>query len=356
MNVKVIVHGVFNEGGQQFWNAMQDDKNALATFYSGKRPSSAHTSLIVERKSINGKTHILYTYLRMGQFLDRQGQMSNNGYFAITLLIEDDYYKDVVNIYNVLDEAFRKYILPGTIETRQTSDGKYVFKYRINGFDKISSILNDMSKNIESYLTNFSDISDLLTINQTGTVATTSMEEINIIDFKEIEGLSLLKNGKSFSVSPLYNTKQTEEKVSKVNQELQKEKVKNNDLLMNLSNASSKCASLDSEKRTLQKDLDRVRDELADFRKSSSSNQAELNGCKEKLKHYEAIISEFMCKFQSLPLNPVCTPTPHHTPDIPTKRHIDWMKIIKWSAIVLSIAIIAVMVWWFFGPDPKING
>lgn len=356
MNISIIVHGVFNDGGHEFWPASTDARIVLSRFYSGHR-ASRHSSLIVERKPVNDKPAILYTYLRMGQFQDRQGQKSANSYFAITAILYDNYYKDVVNIYNVLDEAFRKYITPQAIAVIKPTDRQPVFSYKIKSFNEISETLVKMEAALKDYIKKFSDNSDLCQTSQTGTAPTSdTKEEINIIDFTEEEGLSLLRKGKTFSVSPLYDTRQTKEKTEKLEKEIQKIRQDCESLRLNLNQEKSQRQNLEADKSRMQLELDKRNDTINSLRKSSSSTQNELNKCKNDLKLHQDAVDEFLRKLPNIDRQTVpSTPDSAHrkpiTPPVPPENTLK--KALKWSIAIVCMVAIGLLMWWFLKPDPE---
>lgn len=337
MNFSIIVHAVFNEGGQQFWPDNTPAKSALSPFY-GSSGLSVHAGLLVERKPIDGKPAILYTYIRRGEFLDRQGQKSDKVYFAITI-IADKYYKDVVNFYNILDESFRKYIVPRDVDVINDGSKGTTLRLKINAFSAIDSDLKSMTEEIKNYINKFSDGSDLCPISQTGTNPTIGNDEINIIDFTEARGIELLKKNKSFSVSPLFKTTQTKTETVRLDKEISQRDKKLADMQAQLSKSEENRKRLEQEKKSLRSSLDASREQVKG-----------LKNIKEENERYKEAVRDFIQKFPEVsgsqparagqerrPIPPVVPP--------PVPRHRQ--KILLLIAAVCAVLVI-LLVWWLF--------
>ena len=104
-SIKLRVHGVPSEG-QQIWGA-DIAESYVENFYG--RKSSVLAQLIVEIIPSNGINNYYYTYLRGKDIIGRDGR-AGSSYFALTLCM-NHLYTDLVNLYNVLDASFNKFIV-----------------------------------------------------------------------------------------------------------------------------------------------------------------------------------------------------------------------------------------------------
>lgn len=352
MNFSIIFHAVFNEGGQQFWPGDTPAKSALSPFY-GSSGLSVHAGLLVERKPINGKPAILYTYIRRGEFLDRQGQKSDKVYFAITIITPEDYYRDVVNFYNVLDESFRKYIVPRAVDVMHDTGKGTALRLKINAFSAIDSDLKSMTEEIKNYIKKFSDGSDLCPISQTGTNPTIGNDEINIIDFTEDQGIELLKKNKSFSVSPLFKTTQTKTETVKLDKVIGQKDKKLADMQAQLSKSEENRKRLEQENQALQSSLDASRKQVKGLKKDKEDNER----YKEAIRDFSQKVPEF---FGSQPPRPGLDWQPS-VPAVPSRgghhgssgKQKRLLLIAAVCAAVCAVLVI-LLVWWLF-LKPKDN-
>jgi hypothetical protein len=116
MDVEILLHGV--PSGQDYYGIKEEQKLA-ESFYTSSNES---VKLVVEAKKNGTTPYVYYTYLRYKNIVGAGGR--SGSYIGITLRL-DMYYLDVVHMYNMLDIAFKKYII-GALLTPTGESYKYV--------------------------------------------------------------------------------------------------------------------------------------------------------------------------------------------------------------------------------------
>lgn len=139
-DIKLYVHGV--PYGQDIWGELRDDdRRYLETFYG--RQANAHAQMLLEVMRLGDETNSYYTYFQNSNIKGNNGRPGS--YFALTIRI-NYYYADIKNIYNLLEEAFNKYIV-GTI-LEQTQTGYCFVVSRLN--QKSDNCLRPLEREIEN--------------------------------------------------------------------------------------------------------------------------------------------------------------------------------------------------------------
>lgn len=155
MTVDLIIHGVPN--GQDSWGK-DDDKHYLSTFYTRKEDKEY---LSVELRKINGKPYAYYHYLKYNNVVAADGRTGS--YLGITLRM-DAYYKDILNIYNILEVIYNRY-LTDVAFISEGSNGNGI-KYKVPRFELIDSELKDIQSKVINLIalsakpTDFENIND----------------------------------------------------------------------------------------------------------------------------------------------------------------------------------------------------
>ena len=116
MDVEILLHGV--PSGQDYFGIKEEQKLA-ESFYTSSNES---VKLVVEARKNGNTPYVYYTYLRYKNIVGAGGR--SGSYIGITLRL-DMYYTDVVHMYNMLDIAFKKYII-GALLTSTGESYKYI--------------------------------------------------------------------------------------------------------------------------------------------------------------------------------------------------------------------------------------
>lgn len=102
MDVEILLHGV--PSGQDYYGLKEEQKLA-ESFYTSSNES---VKFVVEARKNGNTPYVYYTYLRYKNIVGAGGR--SGSYIGITLRL-DMYYTDVVHMYNMLEIAFKKYII-----------------------------------------------------------------------------------------------------------------------------------------------------------------------------------------------------------------------------------------------------
>lgn len=192
-NIKLYVHGVPPEG-QQVWGSMKGGQSYIENFYG--RKSSVITQLITEIIPLNGNNNYYYTYLRGKDIIGRDGR-AGSSYFALTLCM-NHLYTDLVNLYNILDASFNKFVVGNVL--KQVS-GNYGFI--ATDFNQHDTLFKELEKEIVHYLMQFSTNSDFISSNGMNN-ANGRISQINLFECNHQVTLSQINSNGGISISPYY--------------------------------------------------------------------------------------------------------------------------------------------------------
>ena len=193
-DIKLYVHGVPSEG-QQVWGSVKDGQSYIENFYG--RKSSVITQLITENIPLNGNNCCYYTYLRSNDIIGRDGR-AGSSYFALTLCMSH-LYTDLVNLYNVLDASFNKFIVGSVL--KQVS-GNYAFIS--SDFNQHDTLFKDLEKEIIHYLMQFSSNSDFLSSGNINKISSGRISNINIFECNSQVAFNQINSNGGISISPYY--------------------------------------------------------------------------------------------------------------------------------------------------------
>lgn len=193
-DIKLYVHGVPSEG-QQVWGSVKDGQSYIENFYG--RKSSVTTQLITENIPLNGNNCCYYTYLRGNDIIGRDGR-AGSSYFALTLCMSH-LYTDLINLYNVLDASFNKFIVGSVL--KQVS-GNYAFI--TSDFNQHDTLFKDLEKEIIHYLMQFSSNSDFLSTSRIKNISSGRISNINIFECNSQVAFNQINLNGGVSISPYY--------------------------------------------------------------------------------------------------------------------------------------------------------
>ncbi|MDE5550631.1 MAG: hypothetical protein K2I99_04680, partial [Bacteroidaceae bacterium] len=209
MEIKLYTHGVPN--GQSIWGNPDADAQYIETFYG--RKSSVPSQMLVEVMQFAGKTNAYYTYFCHGNFQDNGGRPG--GYFALTLRI-NHYYKDIQNIYNLLEAAFNKFIIGSVLE--RTNDG---YRFLIPQLNQKDKLFKDLENELTHYLTQFSSDNDFVSLGGFKSNGQNECGTINLLEATPSVVIQRVKSTGKTSVSPLYPSSREQQIIDKCNNKIQ---------------------------------------------------------------------------------------------------------------------------------------
>lgn len=203
-DIKLYAHGV--PKGQCSWGVGNLDGNYIDTFYG--RKSSVPTQMFVEIRQFGSSVYSYYTYF-VGNTSDYSGR--SGGYFALTLRI-NYYYADIQNIYNLLDAAFKKFIIGSVINTVSS-----VFKYGISDFLQVDDNLKALEQEIYKYLMQFSSDSDFVPLNGFKVNGQDETATLNLLECDVKVIAKHIKNYSSIAISPHYPSSREQQIIKGMN-------------------------------------------------------------------------------------------------------------------------------------------
>lgn len=300
LNLNLFVHGV--PKGQKIWGPHEDDRIYIESFYG--RKTNVEVQLFVEIIQTSRNVNCYYTYFRSGNIVDTDNR--SGSYFALTIR-SSEYYTDLVNMYNILDAAYHKFVL-GTIIKSDAS----VTKFIVQDFDHVDKQLQDVEKEIIQYLESFSIGSDFVSLNGFKANAEYDAAIINLLECNSKSLLDYMRSKGNLSVSPLHPTNQIARLTKSKNEEIESIKSQAHQQISKLQNEANqklkesiegKEKSIEAIKReyaSADKTIIDLKKQLEIEKSSVSTLKNELNENKEKLNNYENIQHELTSKKQEL--------------------------------------------------------
>lgn len=241
-DIKLYVHGV--PKGQCTWGVSSSDNHYIDTFYG--RKSDVSKLMFVEVKQFGAETNCYYTYYRTGSYTDKDGR--TGGYFALTLRL-NYYYVDIQNMYNILDAAYKKFIIGANSILMATTNGFY--KYLISDFSQVDQLLVDLESQLTQYLMQFSTDADFIPLQGFVVNGQGSILSQNLEDCDNAVMIQYVKAHGSFSVSPLFPSLKIQQIIKEKNSQIA------------IVEAKSK-NEIDNAKLEAQRTIDAIRNEYKD--------------------------------------------------------------------------------------------
>lgn len=175
--INLYVHGV--PSGQDAWGLRDSngsESQYIRSFYGQSLGSNDKSQMYVDIRQYDGRTSSYYTYKQ-----DKTIDNTNNrpgGYCAITLRIDNYYYADIQNMFNLLKAAFDKYLVGSILERK--ADG---YRFIVSKIEQRQDILRTLEGEIQNYLMNFSSNSDFIPLPLSSGVPNTTQGQARIINF-----------------------------------------------------------------------------------------------------------------------------------------------------------------------------
>lgn len=207
-DIKLYAHGV--PKGQRTWGVAGYDNNYIESFYG--RKSDVSVQMLVEVKQFGSKANCYYTYLRLDNIKDSSGRAGS--YFALTLRL-NYYYADILNMYNLLDAAYKKFITGTILET--ANDGS---RYLISDFAQSNKVLTDLEEEIKKYLMQFSKDSDFVPLSGFKANSMSGADSVYLLDCEGKNVANHVKANGNISVSPLYPSSREQRTIQKMKDEI----------------------------------------------------------------------------------------------------------------------------------------
>lgn len=202
MDVEILLHGV--PSGQDYFGIKEEQKLA-ESFYTSSNES---VKFVVEARKNGNTPYVYYTYLRYKNIVGAGGR--SGSYIGITLRL-DMYYTDVVHMYNMLDIAFKKYIIGALL----TSTGES-YKYISPDFNSKKSEIEQLQQGILKLIETTCVFPKFLKIDNSFINPITNAPTCNIADITEGIMSATIKKFSKIILSPDYKSNLEKEYEKKV--------------------------------------------------------------------------------------------------------------------------------------------
>ena len=192
MDVEILIHGVPN--GHDYYGPKEEQNNA-GSFYITSQES---IKFIVETKKNGNTPYVYYSYLRYKGVIGAEGR--SGSYFGLTLRL-DEYYNDILHIYNMLDMVFKKYVLGSLL----TFTGE-TYKYNTPDFVSKKSDIVRLQQGLIQLIQSTCVASKFIKIDNSFINPISNAPICNIADITDGIMLSTLKKHSKVVLSPDYKS------------------------------------------------------------------------------------------------------------------------------------------------------
>lgn len=291
MDLNMYIHGASK--GQKIWSAAKNENDLpyINNFYI-RSDDSPESKLIVEILNIEeeGKTFCYYSYLK---YKDVVGADDRDGvYFGMTLRL-DCYCVDFVSIYNILDTAYKKYIV-GMLLVENNG----IKKYTTTDFRSKDKELKDLMGNVISLIRlslSSRDFIDLRNLKVTNADPLT----VSLLDCTKENILSVISKCSKVDISPYYPTA-NERRIQKNRKEqmatYEKTKEKEiedlrNSLQQQINRSTTERNSLQQKVDELTAAKEKLTASVSSLEKEKQSLQGRLRASEERKNASELVVS-----------------------------------------------------------------
>lgn len=279
MNIEFRVHGTLD--GQAYWSATgadtatDSDYEYCARSYDSREESPSMDVEVVKRS--DGGFCTYYTYLRSKNIVSTR----KDAYFGMTIRIDDFICLDVVSMYALLELIFKKYMV-GTLFTLEKDN---VYHYNIcKSFAEKDAELKSIEQTFGKYF-------ELILAANVVQIPIPYKKKDQVCqhnneDLDNNEACNTLLKGYRLCISPVFPTKQVQNKQAQLN-----EKVKN-ELNQVKSDYEGIIGDLKNEKGTLQQEIDGKQKEIVTLRAEVESYENLFGKIKPLVESLNSLLSE----------------------------------------------------------------
>lgn len=308
LDIKLLVHGV-HPTGQQMWGVAQNDLHYIEAFYG--HLTNVPSLLLVEVRSTGTEDGYCYYTYQHNNILGRDGR-TGTAYFALTIRI-NMYYADVVNMYNILEAAYNKWII-GTVLNPQPDNNECFCISDLNAKD---TEFRSLEKELQNYLTQFSANTDIISLPSMGANLTNKQMQYHLLDCTSADVYNAIKSFGKTSISKSYPSiqaisygKQLEEQIK------ERERISNEKLQQIQLQAKQQLQDAQKEKeasiQNIKKQYADVDQKIAELKKQLNTEkekgerklkqlETELNAKETELNHIGQVIANAQ-KYKAAPL------------------------------------------------------
>lgn len=314
MNYELIIHGCPN--GQQFAGQYKPHEAYLKTFYIEYHDK--HPSLLVEFRN----ARMFYSYI----IKDIKGASGRSGgYFAITLSL-DYYCPDLLGIYALFNNLFQN-IVKGKI-LRPDTDGSYTFLSA--SLDDFEPMRQRMELKAGNYLQNleptiFSALNNFAPARKT--------ERISIADCATDSAIQLVPFGTRLDISMAYPSKKDAAIIAEKDRRIQQIQSTHSNSGSRISKLSEQITSLSDENNQLHIQIE-----------NASQHIEELESANQRLEAENAEQKKIIDPILKLIGQNRASSTPEHAPKPKWQ-----MPSLKEIAYIAGISLVLILIGYFMG-------
>lgn len=206
MDVEIYIYGVPN--GASFYGK-EEDRPYFENFYTQK--NSETVKFIIQARPLNGKTYYYYNYLVYRNVIDCDSRPGS--YFGLSIRL-DEYCKDFISIYRVLDTTFKTQVLNKILKVQNGSYRYIIADFRSS--QEAAAITKTVLNLLNLTLTNASFGSLANSNAKPGCPAA-----MNIYDATDDIVITSIKTHGQFALSPDYQTQKELQLTQQYNTERQ---------------------------------------------------------------------------------------------------------------------------------------
>lgn len=266
MDVEILIHGVPN--GHDYYGP-KEEQNTAGSFYI---TSQETIKFVVETKKNGNKPYVYYSYLRYKGVVGAEGRTGS--YFGLTLRI-DEYYSDILHVYNMLDIMFKRHVLGSLL----TLSGE-IYKYNTSDFVSKKADIENIQKELIQLILSTCVESKFIKIDNSFINPISNIPNCNIADITDGAMLSTLKKYSKVVLSPDYKSNLEKEYENKMqdaedrnNNNLTEKDKKISEKETTILSLNTTIKSKDSQIASLEQEIKQKNQELSQYKQKGDIAQ-----------------------------------------------------------------------------------
>lgn len=270
LDIKLFAHGVFPTG-QQTWGVPQTELPYIEAFYGNLM--NVPSLLLVEVRPANPEgRYCYYTYIH-NNILGRDGRIGT-AYFALTIRM-NMYYADVVNMHNILEAAYNKWIINSILQLQPDNNERFAIT-ELNAKD---ADLKSLEKELQHYLTLFSANEDIIPLFPIGVNKTNAPAQYYLLDGTPQEIYQTIKSFGKAAISKFYPCNQLTSYGKKLEEQMkEKERIANEKIQQIQSESAQQVRNAQQDK---EESIQNIKQQYANIDKQITELKKQLNIEKE---------------------------------------------------------------------------
>ena len=312
--INLYVHGV--PSGQDTWGLRDNngpEAQYVRSFYG--QGLDGKSQMYVDIRQYDGRTSSYYTYKQ-----DKTKDSNNRagGYCAITIRVDNYYYADIQNMFNLLKAAFDKYLVGSILESKSDE-----YQFVVSKIEQKQDFLRKLEGDIQNYLMNFSSDSDFIPLPLSAGVPNAAQGQARIINLVDATP-ALVKSHIAAQNRIIVSMSCATIKELQINAQVDSR-----------INAIKKQAQqyIEAAQKQAKKEIDAHKKKEEEALKGANAIRIQLDNCKSELNKTDDMLAKIKGIIHNIP-NPQ-SPDNGHTPDKAFKR------LYRLSCLMLTLSAVA---------------